>query len=725
MAKTKKRTKQDARGYTTKINTSHCNPNSTAVVGKSKTSIQLSQQAQEEITRIVDHMKEYLSTSSKNYKQEPICVSLSDKKQVKRIATLNNQLEQYGFHDKDILRFFCAVCNGEAVPWFLQRTTTTTTTTSSDEDKSIHIFDLDLALDWLSYHVDSQDLPPLFRPEMTTYDGTSASSGISVDKTKPVTNLSNKWNHSTFIQNGSQTNENTTEMLVQKTASMSVVNDQDEQFYCNYNNKEEKQKILAQYAYVEDDEEPEESDGYDSQVEKGSIQKDDIHSPTQTSKAEQMISEKSIEEIRLEKLEQQMKEDYATLSDDASCYMMSKHEIKELKASLKKNEQVAKGLRARIEKKKQKQALELSNSQQVASSEKDVEQEDEGYGSNIFDIPSNIGADAATTSVKQTVKKPIRSAKIGKWSGTNPKELLLDICRKKNLRAPKFMKLSSTDYGCSLLIQLPSKELRFRDQGPFESYQDAQHFVACEALYHLEPDKPLYRLLPPVFQDIWKTWVKEKHDEHIAEIASKEADVDEKIAALIQRIQDHTKISQNASNNQEESKNMDTLSDWDEESSESELSDNQNKIQRHVEQQKKVGDKLRIDFQSRQKLDNYKRILTDRSQLPIFDYRDTILEAIDHNEVTILCAETGAGKTTQAPQFILEDALSSGHGGEVKIVCTQPRRIAAISVAERVAEEMSFDIGGLVGYQIRGESKVSRQTVLSFCTTGELTFLQM
>ena len=79
---------------------------------------------------------------------------------------------------------------------------------------------------------------------------------------------------------------------------------------------------------------------------------------------------------------------------------------------------------------------------------------------------------------------------------------------------------------------------------------------------------------------------------------------------------------------------------------------------------------------------------------------------------------SGAGKTTQCPQFILEEALLSGLGDKANILCTQPRRISAMSVAERVADEMDSPVGKQVGYHIKMEAKRTKQTKLLFCTTG-------
>ena len=86
----------------------------------------------------------------------------------------------------------------------------------------------------------------------------------------------------------------------------------------------------------------------------------------------------------------------------------------------------------------------------------------------------------------------------------------------------------------------------------------------------------------------------------------------------------------------------------------------------------------------------------------------------------VVSGETGCGKTTQLPQFVLERALASGDASVTGILCTQPRRISAISVAARVAQERGEELGESVGYQIRLEARRSADTRLLFCTTGVL-----
>uniref|UniRef100_A0A8C3JW07 3'-5' RNA helicase YTHDC2 n=1 Tax=Calidris pygmaea TaxID=425635 RepID=A0A8C3JW07_9CHAR len=107
-----------------------------------------------------------------------------------------------------------------------------------------------------------------------------------------------------------------------------------------------------------------------------------------------------------------------------------------------------------------------------------------------------------------------------------------------------------------------------------------------------------------------------------------------------------------------------------------------------------------------------------RQSLPVFEKQEEIVKIIKDNKVVLIVGETGSGKTTQIPQFLLDDCYKNGT--PCRIFCTQPRRLAAVAVAERVAAERREKIGQTIGYQIRLESRVSPKTLLTFCTNGIL-----
>ncbi|XP_014781219.1 pre-mRNA-splicing factor ATP-dependent RNA helicase DHX16, partial [Octopus bimaculoides] len=106
-----------------------------------------------------------------------------------------------------------------------------------------------------------------------------------------------------------------------------------------------------------------------------------------------------------------------------------------------------------------------------------------------------------------------------------------------------------------------------------------------------------------------------------------------------------------------------------------------------------------------------------RKSLPIYPFRDDLIEAIQDHQILIIEGETGSGKTTQIPQYLYEAGYCKN---KMKIGCTQPRRVAAMSVAARVAEEMSFKLGNEVGYSIRFEDCTSERTILKYMTDGML-----
>lgn len=107
-----------------------------------------------------------------------------------------------------------------------------------------------------------------------------------------------------------------------------------------------------------------------------------------------------------------------------------------------------------------------------------------------------------------------------------------------------------------------------------------------------------------------------------------------------------------------------------------------------------------------------------RENLPAHKVRETLREALSKHNVVVIGGETGSGKTTQIPQFLYEFMCEEGHGSSANILCTQPRRLAATSVALRVAEERDEAVGGTVGYSIRLENCVSKKTQLTYLTTG-------
>ncbi|KAK4486617.1 hypothetical protein RD792_006868 [Penstemon davidsonii] len=109
-----------------------------------------------------------------------------------------------------------------------------------------------------------------------------------------------------------------------------------------------------------------------------------------------------------------------------------------------------------------------------------------------------------------------------------------------------------------------------------------------------------------------------------------------------------------------------------------------------------------------------------RRSLPSFKERDALLNLISRNQVVVVSGETGCGKTTQLPQYILESEIEAVRGAACSIICTQPRRISAMSVSERVAAERGEKIGESVGYKVRLEGMKGRDTRLLFCTTGIL-----
>jgi ATP-dependent RNA helicase DHX8/PRP22 len=109
------------------------------------------------------------------------------------------------------------------------------------------------------------------------------------------------------------------------------------------------------------------------------------------------------------------------------------------------------------------------------------------------------------------------------------------------------------------------------------------------------------------------------------------------------------------------------------------------------------------------------QLLEARKELPIWSARKALIRLIAENETVVLVGETGSGKTTQAPQFVLQLLQPTR-----KIGCTQPRRVAATTIAKRVAAECGCSLGDTVGYSVRFDDCTTDATRIKYVTDGML-----
>ncbi|VFR00076.1 unnamed protein product [Cuscuta campestris] len=142
-----------------------------------------------------------------------------------------------------------------------------------------------------------------------------------------------------------------------------------------------------------------------------------------------------------------------------------------------------------------------------------------------------------------------------------------------------------------------------------------------------------------------------------------------------------------------------------------------------------VGEQGEVDFKEEARFSQHlkkgeavsdfaksKTISQQRQYLPIFSVRDEFMQVVRENQIVVVVGETGSGKTTQLTQYLHED----GYTKNGIVGCTQPRRVAAMSVAKRVSEEMETKLGDKVGYAIRFEDVTGPNTVIKYMTDGVL-----
>uniref|UniRef100_A0A7S0I880 RNA helicase n=1 Tax=Micromonas pusilla TaxID=38833 RepID=A0A7S0I880_MICPS len=152
-------------------------------------------------------------------------------------------------------------------------------------------------------------------------------------------------------------------------------------------------------------------------------------------------------------------------------------------------------------------------------------------------------------------------------------------------------------------------------------------------------------------------------------------------------------------------------------SSDDETDDEDGNRVKKVKQRQKSARELAEAKKAEEALSAKEAMAKDRASLPIYPYREDLIQAVEDHQVVVIVGETGSGKTTQIPQYMWEAGFAKG---DSKIGCTQPRRVAAMSVSARVANEAGVKLGNEVGYSIRFEDCTSEKTKLKYMTDGML-----
>ena len=611
-------------------------------------------------------------------------------------------------------------------------------------------FDLESALDWLCLNLPSEELPTLFI-EQDVQITALEDGGISVhyvvsksggdnangdkERADSAHDLMNMMSSASVHSSPGNMNP-INESVGDGPASSSTACDASEE-----ERAKQKELLLAQYQYEEDGGDEEQGEiNLEVDEEAGKDVVDD----------QPQLEETSPEERRLAELEKQIEEESAILNDDAAMYMMSKYEVAELKRKLKKTQGQAQGLKGKVAKIRAQRERRLRDE---AGAVEDNDEEDAApfslFGNDDSDAEEarsgTIGR-SATPADEEKANEVAPLQHLGRsygtigvaassipkdWHGKTPKKILQDHCKKQKMPAPKFSSLPQSKSACKLVLQRGKDDNQpfiLEHPGPFFSFDDAQHYLSTEALYELTPSLPLYRLMPPIFRAIWTTWQNEEKAKQIAEVSKEQDKKDADVQALVNAIYEAYKKTRgrgdastskgNQTSEEEKETDSPVLDDWDDQSSGEENDEIDGGLKLLSNKPTSLGSKLSREFGINISTPAYQAMLKERKELPIWSYRESILETVKKNPVTVLCASTGAGKSTNAPLFLLEEALESGLGDKANIICTQPRRVAAISVAERVSDQMNEKIGGSVGYHIRMESKKSKHTKLTFCTTG-------
>jgi len=478
----------------------------------------------------------------------------------------------------------------------------------------------ELALEWLVMHLKTEELPPLFTEGSVRDDVQQETSAAELTVVSVNPALTSDKGERQFEDNSLALS------AVKKQQRKDIENDKAAE-------QAAKAALLAQYEY---ESESNASESGDTDVKEINANSQDLENEADKS-TDELTEGKMIvsrERAAIQALEEELKELEIDLKDEAANYMRSKHEIKDMKKR-------AQQLNGQLKKRRGKligleRKAENSKNQVQPESIGDTEE-------NVSEFqPLSLFDDHDQTPVQQNVQQIDYAIEIpndaipASWTGKTPKSVLEGWCKKEGHPMPRFRKLEQN--GCSLSIKVGkgAQNMVTEDQqGPMRVYADSMQCVALTALFRLVPGLPLYRLFPPFYRDLWNHWVQTETENR----AKSEKEGNEIRETYIQSLLSTFKQSTPAETEGEIRRQP--------QSDQTQPVEINIKGQTPDEERKVSTARLRDEFLRLKSSNEYQSIFSERQNLPVFSYRENILEAVEKHSVIIISAETGAGKTTQ------------------------------------------------------------------------------
>ncbi|XP_068562850.1 ATP-dependent RNA helicase DHX29 [Cebidichthys violaceus] len=384
-------------------------------------------------------------------------------------------------------------------------------------------------------------------------------------------------------------------------------------------------------------------------------------------------------------------------------------------------------------------ALKVVNAPQKEKKMLPVSEDKEDVSFSLFEQKEKAPPAAKAPVAKKNEPKDIRNFDYTarSWTGKSPKQFLIDWVRKNLPKSPPpaFHKVAAGRYWRSKVrVQRTEDVLEVCPTILTEDSMQAQHLAATLALYTLIKGQSVHQLLPPTYRDVWLEWRDSEQQQQEESRTAANKPRDQFISRLLTRLKQQQNQEQSLELGSQGQPGLGSAGDEEPEESWENLAgldigEGGQELEDKSEKRGKGEGALEASRELLMKLRKSPlahKLKAQREQLPVFQHRHRVLEALQRHPVVVVAGETGSGKSTQIPQFLLEELLTGGKEAKpCNIVVTQPRRISAMSLACRVSEEMGCEDGpgsksSPCGYQIRMENQSGEWTRLLYCTTGVL-----